>query len=337
MKRTSLTPRFSLLIPILLLFSCVPSNKFQEVKEKKEECEENLADLKTKSKDLETRNNELSAQIEEMKKQQKALERDTTVLGESLRKMRRQYDKINDLNDELLRKHAALKEGEERENEKLLSELEKTREELQKKEDDLRELEQQLEKKKKNLEELEEELKKREKRVQQLENIIARKDSAVSAIRDKVKEALLSFKDEKGLQVEQRNGKIYVSLEAKLLFASGSTKIDGKGRQALVDLAKAFEEEKDLHILVEGHTDADKVQPNPRFKDNWDLSVLRATSVVKIMVENSEINPQRLTAAGRSKYLPVDEDDKAKNRRIEVILTPNLDKLFAIINSTEVK
>lgn len=329
----------SIVLPLFLLMiaSCVPQSKFQDVKTEKEECEEKRNELSAQVKDLETRKKELEKETAKLKDENKALRKDTTVLGESLRKMRRQYDKINELNDELLRKHAALKQENERENRQLSSELDKTREELQEKEDRLRALEERLNEKEDELKALEDELEKREARVSELENMIEAKDSAVSSLKERVRKALLSFQDKEGLTVEQKNGKIYVSLEAKLLFGTGSTEIDKEGKQALIDLAKGLEDEEDLRIMVEGHTDSQKVNPNPRYKDNWDLSVLRATSVVRIMMENSDLDPERVIPAGRSKYHPVSEDDKAKNRRIEIILTPDLEKLFQIIEDTKVK
>jgi len=163
-----------------------------------------------------------------------------------------------------------------------------------------------------------------------LEALIAAQEEAANALRAKVTDALLGFAD-KGLSIEQKNGKVYVSLEAKLLFPSGSTKIDPEGQKALIDLAKAIENQSELEIVVEGHTDTDKIRSNDIPRDNWELSVLRATAVVKIMEENSEINPKILAASGRSEFHPVDEEDKAKNRRIEIILAPNLNELFEII------
>ncbi len=97
-------------------------------------------------------------------------------------------------------------------------------------------------------------------------------------------------------------------------------------------MAKAIEGEKDINIMVEGHTDTDKVLPGAAYKDNWDLSVLRATSVVRILLEGSTIDPVRITAAGKSQYEPADPNDKAKNRRIEVILAPDLKQLYELVN-----
>ncbi|MBP7514725.1 MAG: OmpA family protein [Flavobacteriales bacterium] len=129
----------------------------------------------------------------------------------------------------------------------------------------------------------------------------------------------------------QKDGRIYVSLENKLLFPSGSAAVDKQGREALVSLAKAIQDDRDISILVEGHTDTDKILPGSTYKDNWDLSVARATSVVRILQESSSVQPLRITAAGRSEFVPLDPADKAKNRRIEVILTPDLRSLYNMV------
>jgi chemotaxis protein MotB len=149
-------------------------------------------------------------------------------------------------------------------------------------------------------------------------------------LKNKLQNALLGFKD-MGLSVTEKDGKVYVSMEAQLLFATGSTVVDPKGKKALVDIAKAIENETDMEVLVEGHTDTDKLNAPAYPKDNWDLSVLRATEVVKIILANSKVQPQILSAAGRSEFHPVDALDKSKNRRIEIILQPKLDELYKLI------
>ncbi|MGD1845914.1 MAG: OmpA family protein [Salibacteraceae bacterium] len=317
----------------MALQACVPARQFEEMKNKQETCADERAQLSQEKKDLETERNELLVSTESMRKTVEYLEGDTTRLGISLRKMNRQYDKINELNDELLRKQAELRDGSAAENRKLALELQKTQFELQQKEDELNDLDKELKARSANLDRLNSELISREARVKELEALVSRKDSATQALKDKVAAALYSFRD-KGLTVEQRNGKIYVSLEAKLLFPKGSTNIDPEGKKAILDLCKAIAEQKDISILVEGHTDSDPMKGGT-MKDNWDLSVLRATAVVRLMVENGEIDPTKLTAAGRGEYIPVDqgetEDAKAKNRRIEIILTPDLIDLFEIL------
>jgi len=323
------------IFPILLiaiLISCVPARKFEEISAKQKLCAEELEGLKKMSIDLETLNTELQSGYDQMKDKVSRLEADTTLLGKALRIKEKQYDKIDDLNQRIQNQLESLQQGTRYELEKREAELEATRLELQKREDELRALENELNKKKSDLELLSVELKSRERRVKELEELIAKKDAAVKALKEKVANALLGFKD-KGLTVEQKNGKVYISMEAKLLFASASTKVDDEGKNALIELAKILQEQIDLEVLVEGHTDTDKMRASGHPSDNWELSVLRATSVVKIMLENSSMDPTTITAAGRSEFLPLDENDKAKNRRIEVILIPNLDELFEIISN----
>jgi chemotaxis protein MotB len=146
---------------------------------------------------------------------------------------------------------------------------------------------------------------------------------------------LLGFQDN-GLTVSTKNGKVYVSLEERLLFESGSTVVDAKGVDALKKLAKVLEREEDINVLIEGHTDNVPIK-SASIKDNWDLSVLRATSIVRIITSNSKVDPRNLTAAGRGEYFPIDKantpEARRKNRRTEIIITPNLDELFKIIGS----
>lgn len=319
---------------ILGISACVPARKYEELKAKSDACQEELKSLKSKSQQFEEENNELKVTIEDLRKRIERLNSDTLTLGTSYRLMKTKNNDLNRLNNELLRKMEMMRSGSEAENRKLLAELEVTRLELQRKEDALRALERELETKKSNLETLETELAAREKRVKELEAILAAKEAKEKALLEKVRSALTAFEG-KGLTVENRNGRIYVSMEAKLLFASGSTKVSSEGKQALIDLAKAIEDQTDIEILVEGHTDTDAISSSSHPKDNWELSVLRATEVVKIMLANSSVNPKQLTAAGRSEYLPVDPDDKSKNRRIEIILIPNLDALFEVIDGSQ--
>jgi chemotaxis protein MotB len=174
----------------------------------------------------------------------------------------------------------------------------------------------------------------REARVKQLESAIAEKDRMVNSIRDKVTKALQSFKGT-DLTVETRNGKVYVSLSEKLLFKSGSYNVDPRGVQALKDLSSALKNQPDLEIAVEGHTDDVPIAAGTAgMKDNWDLSVLRATSIVRVLTD-AGVNPTQLRAAGKGKFQPVDPDKTAlarqKNRRTEIILSPKLDELYRIL------
>ena len=176
----------------------------------------------------------------------------------------------------------------------------------------------------------------KEARLNELQSILDQKDAEVKALRDKVANALKGFED-MGLTIYEKNGKVYVSLDEKLLFASGSWDIDSKGREALTELGKVLANDSNINVVIEGHTDNVPYKGSGNVKDNWDLSVLRATAVVKEILKNKEINPQRISASGRSEYVPIDTEDtreaRAKNRRTEIILTPKLDELFQIIDS----
>jgi chemotaxis protein MotB len=177
-------------------------------------------------------------------------------------------------------------------------------------------------------------LAKREARLKEVEDILRKRDEATNALKDKLQKALLGF-TQNGLSVDIRNGKVYVSLTDKLLFPSGSIVIDDKGKQALKQLAAVLNKEPDINMAVEGHTDNKKVKNLGQIKDNWDLSVLRATSVTRYLTEEEKIDPKRLTATGKSEFQPIDPgttpESLAKNRRIEIVLSPKLDELYNLI------
>lgn len=176
----------------------------------------------------------------------------------------------------------------------------------------------------------------REKKVKELEQVLANKDKSVQALKSKISNALLNFK-ENDISVTVKNGKVYVSLAEQLLFGSGSIQIDNKGVSALQQLAKAIKDQKDINIMVEGHTDNVPISKKSTYmSDNWDLSVMRATSITRILT-TAGVSPGQITASGRSEYVPLAKNDlpqnKQKNRRTEIIITPNLDELFRILES----
>lgn len=319
-----------------ILFSCVPSRKYEELNSKYKTCNEENQNLKNTNKELEEKTNEMSASIEQLKKTISSLQSDTTVMGNSLRLMTSNYDNVNKTYQLLLDKNNELLSGNKTTTEKLMKDLQKTQEELQSKEDALRTLEGSLTAKEEKLKTLTADLASREKRVNELEAMISRKDSLVTALKNKVKDALLGFENN-GLTIEQKNGKVYVSLDESLLFASGSYVVASKGVDVLKKLAKVLEQNQEINILVEGHTDNVPLNGKGDITDNWDLSVKRATSVVKIITTNSTVNPKRLTAAGRSEYIPLDmtntADGRKKNRRTEIILSPKLDELLQMLES----
>lgn len=314
--------------------ACVPQRKYAELETAKNNIATENDALRKAKEQTESQNKELQTNLDIKNKQVAELQEDTAAAGKQYRQLRVQYDKINELNEILSRKSNELLSQATGENQKLAAELSKTQEALQKREDALKVLERSLNEKQAAMEKTNAELKDREERLQEMNDLLAAQKAASEALKNKVQAALLSFQD-KGLSVYEKDGKVYVSMEAKLLFASGSTAVDPKGKQAIIDLAKAVENEVDMDVIVEGHTDTDKISSTSIPRDNWELSVLRATEVVKIMMANSKIKPVVLSASGRSEYHPVDANDKAKNRRIEIVLQPDLAELYKIIEGKE--
>lgn len=309
---------------LCLLASCVPIKKYQDLETNYKKCQEEQADYKSKSLDYESKMKELQSSQEVLSKDVKTLKADTSRLGSEFRRVAVEYDRVSEAYADLEKKYTKLLSAGSADMAQLVNDLEETRVTLQKKEDRLNQLEKELNQREKILLE-------KEARINELESIIKEQELAVERLRSKIAEALLGFKD-KGITVEERDGKIYVSMEAQLLFASGKTDVNPEGKGALIDLAKVLESQNDIDIIVEGHTDTDAMNSSAHPKDNWELSVLRATSVVKIMLGNSKMDPSTITAAGRSEFHPVDPNNKAKNRRIEIIIAPDLSQLFELIS-----
>ena len=318
----SLLPFF---IVLLLLSACVPAKKYKDLLEREKVCSEELAKFKKSSGEYEALSKDLQTKFANASRDLSKLIQDTTALGSKYRLLLRDYNIIDGEYKSLQKSFDKLKNLSARETAELQNQLEAKNNELQIKEDALLKLDQELKEKQRLLIE-------REKRVNELEEAIRKKEAAVQLLKAKVANALRGFENQ-GLSVVQKNGKIYVSLEAKLLFKSGSTFVEEEGVRALVELGKALESEKDLEIIVEGHTDTDKLNSSSSPKNNWELSVLRATSVVQILLNNSSMTPSQIMAGGRGEFLPIDVSDKAKNRRIEVIISPNLNELFEIISN----
>lgn len=179
-----------------------------------------------------------------------------------------------------------------------------------------------------------EDLRLREARLKEVEEVLRKRDEATNALKEKLQQALLGFR-QSGLSVDVRDGKVYVSLTDKLLFDTGSIIIDEKGKQALQELSKVLKTQPKINISVEGHTDNQRVINLGQIKDNWDLSVLRATSVVRYLTEVQKIESNRITATGKGEYQPVDNantaEARSRNRRIEIVLSPKLDELYQLI------
>ena len=181
---------------------------------------------------------------------------------------------------------------------------------------------------------LAEDLLKREARLKEVEEALRKRDEATNALKDKLQQALLGFQ-QSGLSVDIKNGKVYVSLTDKLLFDTGSIIIDERGKLALQELAKVLKTQPDINISVEGHTDNQRVVNLGQIKDNWDLSVLRATSVVRYLADVEKVENTRITATGKGEFQPIASGStpevRSRNRRIEIVLSPKLDELYNLI------
>ncbi|MFO7978486.1 MAG: OmpA family protein [Bacteroidales bacterium] len=324
MNRTILYLFFAL---TMFAVSCVPARKYQDLEANYQEYSRENTLLRKENEAASSMNNELAERIERLERQVSLLKQDTTRLNSNIRDLTRNYEQLNRTYELVQEQNERLLAGRSEETQMILKRLQATQEDLQVREDELREATIALNEKEENL-------KQKEMRVNELEEILARQDAAVKALRSTVSDALLGFENN-GLTVEIKQGKVYVSLEESLLFASGSTNVDARGETALKELAGVLESNPGIHVLIEGHTDDVPLRPGAQIRDNWDLSVLRATAIVRILLKHAELDPQRLTAAGKGEHMPLDPANTAearrKNRRTEIILTPRLDDLFQIL------
>lgn len=326
----------ALFLVIAFLQSCVPARQFEDLKKKEKTCQDENARLKNENENLLTENTEMKSSGAEMQKNLSALANDTSEMGTAYQRLTSLYKELTKSYDKLLSNNEKLLAGNTEETKKLIVELNRTREDLQKREDQMKKDSIALNDREKKLEELRTGIKDKQARVDELEAILKSADSTVNRLKNAVSSALTGYENN-GLSVYQKEGRVYVSMEEQLLFASGSTIIEKKGESALKDLAKVLAGNKDINILVEGHTDNVPINGTlpSGAKDNWELSVLRATSVVQIILKDKAIEPNRLTAAGRGSFKPVDPASTAearkKNRRTEIILSPKLDELAKLL------
>ncbi len=321
---------------VIAAVSCVSGRKYSDLQDTSRQFMNERDAFKTDNIGLEMKNKELEAKLASLEKDMGTVKEDISNAQAERDKALADYNNMSARFNELQTAQEDLIKGNVKETQKLLGELQAAQENLQKKEDLLRQLSQNLDSKKASLDELTFELDKRNQRLAELEKILDAQKKIVQDLKTKVSEALLGFENN-GLTVTMKNGKVYVSLEEKLLFKSARWDIDANGRNALKKLAGVLEKNPDIQITIEGHTDNVPYNPGSgQLKDNWDLSVKRATTVVRTLLEGSSINPRRLTAAGRSEYVPVDDrntsDARQKNRRTEIILTPDLTELYNLIN-----
>lgn len=309
-------PLFSVLMGLLILSGCVSQKKFDELLAERVKLEADNAELL----DNLTAANE---RIDGLEKDVAALEQETSDKTDKITKLETELGTLQE-------EHSKL----ETYYNNLLTNSGKLSRDLAEQQERLLEIQKDLAVKKEENEALLADLEAREKKVQELETAMAEKDKAVQELLAKVKGALLNFSGN-DLSVEVKNGKVYVSMASQLLFKTASYTVDPKGEAALIQLAEALKTSQDINVLVEGHTDNVPIS-SKTIKDNWDLSVLRATSITRVLTR-AGVDPTRISAAGRSSYSPVASNDtadgKAKNRRTEIILTPDLDELFQILET----
>lgn len=302
----------------LLLTSCVSSKIYEDLKS-------NYDALKEENQSLMARLDARGGQgevytVDQLRKEIVKLNAEKTALAMELSAVKNNHDRLRDSYDVLeANSSSALAENLER-NRTLLAQLEAK--------------EKALAAEATRLNVLQRKLADRSQRVEELEGMIAAKDAQMRKLKDAISAALTNFEGN-GLTVEQRDGKVYVSMENKLLFESGSWAVNSRGREAVEALGNVLAQNKEIAVLIEGHTDNVPFGGNGNLKDNWDLSTKRATAIVTLLTENSGIPKDNLTAAGRGEYAPVDSnttpEGRAKNRRIEVILSPKLDELSKLL------
>jgi chemotaxis protein MotB len=310
---------FFFLVVTLIFSSCIVSKKkFDDMLAQKIKAEGELSD---KTKEL----NLANASINQLNELLKKLKQDSIVLNENIQSSN---EKLVELSSEYEKLNANYRVS--------LNKGGKLNQDLALQRDQLLAIQYSLERTRKQNDSLSDSLEEREKKVKELEQVLAKKDKAVQDLKARISNALLNFK-ENDLTVKVKNGKVYVSLAEQLLFSSGSTAVDKKGEGALQQLAKALKDQKDIHVMIEGHTDNVPISKGSQhFEDNWDLSVLRATSITRILIKGG-MSPSQVTSAGKGEFSPITSNDNAqnkqKNRRTEIIVTPNLDELFKILDT----
>jgi chemotaxis protein MotB len=317
MKKNMLT----VAIGVVMMSSCVSpkvykdlENKYADIKKENNTLNDELETLRNQGNTRSNQYNELKAKYNE--------ELDTkNKLAADLAAARTNYNTLKDSYDALDKNSSSALQANTKKNKELLAQLEAK--------------ENALAAESARLESLKSALEDRSKRVAELEQVIAAKETAMNTLKQSISNALTDFEG-KGLTVEQRDGKVYVSMENKLLFNSGSWAVGSDGKKAITQLAQVLSENPDISVLIEGHTDDDPYKGSEFVSGNWDLSAKRATSIVKLLEQNSAIKRDNLTAAGRGEYAPIATNDsnegKAKNRRIEVVLSPKLDELSKLLS-----
>lgn len=311
-------------LTVILLSACVSRKKYDALSTDLQKCREEAAAYR---REAETRLEDAQNELNRLRADVSRLKTDTARSGQTLRRAQSENRLLREEKNDLERRLDDLISRGRGETAHILAQLKDREERLKLAEDDLRE-------KQKLLEKHQAELAEKQKRVEELERILAEQKEALNSLLNRIQNALKGYSGQ-GLRVYEKDGKVYVSLDEQLLFESGRTDVKPEGQRALRDLAAVLEKEKDISLLIEGHTDSVPLRPGSLMKDNWDLSVLRATSVTRIILQNPGIAPQRITAAGRGEHLPVASnatpEGRAQNRRTDIIITPRLQDILEVL------
>ena len=310
----------AVLFALIFLQACVPQRKFQDVQSLNEVLLKENAELKSQMTSLQAQLSEMATNASDLQARMSKIISDTTKFGADYRRERALNQELNSLYEQVVKQNKELLTNATSTSQRLSMDLDEKRRELERKQAEANALGKTLEE--------------REARVRELEGLIAAKDSAMNSLKRKMTEALVGF-EKSDLTVETRaDGNVYVSLSEKLLFKSGSTAVDPKGVDAIKKVAEVLAKNPDIAIRVEGHTDNVPLKGSGDMKDNWDLSVLRATNVAKI-IQNNGVPATRIIASGRGESMPVADNSttegKARNRRTEIILSPDLSKLYQVL------
>ncbi|MFM8348559.1 MAG: OmpA family protein [Bacteroidota bacterium] len=303
----------------MLAGSCIVSKKkYDELLAQKIRIEGDLGEKNNRLNDAEDKNRLLEGTVKRMVQDSTAQAGKSAALGTKLDALTADYNQLNTYYKNLLNSSGKMNRDMSQQKEQLLA------------------IQENLERTRKVNDSLSNSLVERERKVKELESVLADKDKAVKGLKDRISAARLAFK-ESDLTVKVKNGKVYVSLAEQLLFQSGSIEVDAKGVTALQQLAKALKDQKGIQIMVEGHTDnVGLARPVQYLQDNWDLSVLRATSITRILTK-AGVSPQQITSSGKGEFSPLGDnttkENKQRNRRTEIIITPQLDELFRILEN----
>ncbi|MBO6118202.1 MAG: OmpA family protein [Bacteroidales bacterium] len=309
-----------LLSTVILLSSCVTSKKYDALSLENKKNSENLEDCRRE-------NETLSLTV-------KSLRQDIDTKNKYIEDLTTGDKKSSDIIKSLNKENADLKSQLEAANMKINEVVNDKSEHLTELSDVLYKREQELNQKEYTLDSLQNEFWENQKQMKLLKSQLAGKDAQLQKIQSTLKDALLGFAD-KGLSIENKNGKVYVLMEEKLLFQSGKWDVSEEGKKALKEIAAVLAKNTDIDVMVEGHTDNVPLVGKNQIKDNWDLSVMRATSITKILLDGTKINPNRIIPCGRGEYSPQvnnkTPENRAKNRRTEIILSPKVSELMDIL------